>query len=87
MTGRKNATTTYQAEQENIDEQAQPLEEVVAETTARGAKHLVAIVLGLFLAILGLGLTFTIVLFWLGIPLGVVGLLMLVWGFFAWRQG
>lgn len=66
--------------------ETKPVEEAVVEATARGVEHLIAIVLGFILSILGVAMTFSVVLIWLGIPLGVVGILMLLWGLLAWRQ-
>lgn len=43
-------------------------------------KHLVAAVLGFILTILGLGMGVTIVYLPVGVPIGVIGVLMVIWG-------
>jgi hypothetical protein len=44
------------------------------------AMHLVAIIAGIGLMLLGVGLSVTMVLLPIGVPLGLTGLAVLVWG-------
>ena len=44
------------------------------------AFHFVAIVIGLAMMVLGLGLGVTMVLLPIGLPVGIVGLSILIWG-------
>jgi hypothetical protein len=44
------------------------------------ALHLVAVIAGLVMMVLGLGLSVTMVLLPLGLPLGLIGLGALIWG-------
>ena len=46
----------------------------------RIAFHLVAIIAGLAMMVLGLGLGVTMVLLPIGLPLGLAGLVVLIWG-------
>jgi hypothetical protein len=51
------------------------------------AFHLVAIIAGLVMMVLGLGLGVTMVLLPLGLVVGLVGLMVLVWGLTpGWRK-
>lgn len=51
-------------------------------TIAGFSRHMVAIVSGLLLTILGIGLSVTIVLLPIGVPMAVFGGLTLVWGIY-----
>ncbi|HVT28998.1 MAG TPA: hypothetical protein VHE81_13365 [Lacipirellulaceae bacterium] len=42
--------------------------------------HLAAIILGLMMMVVGVGLSVTMVLLPIGLPLGLVGLVVLIWG-------
>jgi len=57
---------------------------------ATGAKrfvgHVLAIVGGLVLMIAGVAMGVTMVLLPIGIPLGLVGLLLFIWGVFGWSR-
>lgn len=55
----------------------------VARGVGRFAAHLVAIVLGLILSVAGLGMGVTIALLPIGIPVGLLGLALLIWGLFG----
>jgi hypothetical protein len=49
--------------------------------------HLLAIIAGLVMMVLGLGLGVTMVLLPLGLPLGLAGLAVLIWGLTpGWRR-
>ena len=49
--------------------------------------HLLAIVAGLVLMVLGLGLGVTMVLLPVGLPIGLIGLVVFVWGLVpGWRM-
>jgi hypothetical protein len=50
------------------------------EQPDRVAFHLVAIVAGLVMMVLGLGLGVTMVLLPVGLPLGLAGLVVFIWG-------
>jgi hypothetical protein len=51
------------------------------------AFHLVAIIVGLVMMVLGVGLSVTMVLLPIGLPLGLVGIGVLVWGLTpGWRR-
>jgi hypothetical protein len=51
------------------------------------AFHLVAIIVGLVMTVLGVGLCVTMVLLPLGLPLGLAGIGALIWGLTpAWRS-
>jgi hypothetical protein len=52
------------------------------ETGERVLGHTLAIVLGLLLMIIGLGLGVTIVALPIGLPLGLAGLLLCAWGLY-----
>jgi hypothetical protein len=60
----------------------------VGRELAKGAglvvAHVLAIVTGLILMITGLGMGVSIVLLPIGIPVGLVGLLVFLWGLFGW---
>jgi hypothetical protein len=55
----------------------------LAKGAGRVAAHLLAIVLGLILSVAGLGMGVTIALLPIGIPVGLVGLALLLWGLFG----
>jgi hypothetical protein len=48
--------------------------------------HVIAIALGLVLMIAGVAMGVTLVLLPIGIPLGLVGLLLFIWGLFGWSR-
>jgi hypothetical protein len=48
--------------------------------------HVLALVVGFVLMIAGLAMGVTVVLLPFGIPLGLVGLGLLVWGLFGWAR-
>lgn len=48
--------------------------------------HGFAIILGMLLMITGLGMGVSMVLLPVGIPLGLAGLLIFIWGFFGWSE-
>ena len=50
------------------------------ETGERFLGHTIAVVAGLALMIVGLGMGVTMVLLPIGLPLGLAGLLLLMWG-------
>ncbi len=51
------------------------------------AFHLAALVAGLVMMVLGVGLSVTMVLLPIGLPLGIVGLGVLIWGLTpGWRK-
>ena len=52
----------------------------------RAVGHVLAIVGGLVLMVAGVAMGVTMVLLPLGIPLGLVGLCILLWGLFGWSQ-
>lgn len=55
----------------------------VLETSERVAGHLLAIVVGFALMVLGVGLGVTIVLLPAGLLIGLAGLFLFLWGFFV----
>lgn len=55
----------------------------LAETGSKIAAHTLAVVIGAILMIVGLSLGVTMVLLPLGIPLGLLGLLVCLWGLFG----
>jgi len=63
--------------------------EKVAQELAKGAGllfvHGIAIVAGLILMIAGLGMGVSIVLLPIGIPVGLFGLFVFLWGLFGWQ--
>jgi hypothetical protein len=56
----------------------------LAEAGKRVGLHLAAIIGGLILMIVGLGMGVTMVLLPIAIPLGLVGVVLTIWGFFGW---
>ena len=51
------------------------------------AFHLLAIIAGLVMMVLGLGLGVTMVLLPVGLPLGLIGLVVFIWGLTpGWRK-
>jgi hypothetical protein len=51
------------------------------------AFHLVGIIAGLLMMVLGLGLSVTMVLLPVGLPLGLIGLVVFIWGLTpGWRS-
>jgi hypothetical protein len=57
-----------------------------ARGTGRVIGHAVAIVIGLALMVAGVAMGVTILLLPLGIPLGLVGLGIFIWGLFGWAR-
>jgi uncharacterized membrane protein YccF (DUF307 family) len=55
----------------------------LANGVGRFAAHALAIVLGLILSVAGLAMGVSIALLPIGIPLGLAGLLLLMWGLFG----
>jgi hypothetical protein len=55
----------------------------VAELTGRVFGHLLAIVVGFILIIVGLAMGVTMVLLPVGLVVGIVGVLVFVWGLFG----
>ena len=55
----------------------------LTETVSTIALHTVALLAGVILLSLGLGLVMTIWGLLLGIPIGLVGVLLCLWGFFG----
>ena len=53
------------------------------EVGGRFLAHTIAIAVGLVLAVIGLGLGVTMVLLPIGLPVGLVGVVILVWGLFG----
>ena len=49
-------------------------------------KHVLAIIAGFIMTIGGLGMGVTMVLLPLGIPVGLVGVVLLIWGLFGWGR-
>jgi hypothetical protein len=62
----------------------------VGRELAKGAglvvAHVLAIVAGFILMIAGLGMGVTIVMLPVGIPVGLFGLLLFIWGLFGWYR-
>jgi len=55
----------------------------IAETGSKIAIHTLAVILGLVLAVTGLGLGVTMVGLPLGLPIGLAGVLVGLWGLFG----
>ncbi len=55
----------------------------VTKSAGQLAVHALAIVLGLILCVMGLAMGVSIALLPIGIPLGLVGLALLLWGLFG----
>ncbi|CAN5907891.1 hypothetical protein BH23PLA1_BH23PLA1_26360 [soil metagenome] len=56
------------------------------QTGGRIAGHMVALILGFTLMLVGMGMGVTMVLLPLGLPIGLVGFLMFLWGLNAQIQ-
>ncbi len=54
----------------------------LVEKGERVIGHIAAIILGFVMMLVGVSLAVTMVLLPLGIPLGIAGLLLVLWGFF-----
>ena len=52
------------------------------ETGERVLGHTIAVVVGLVFMIAGMGMGVTMVLLPIGVPLGIAGLLLFLWGFY-----
>jgi hypothetical protein len=61
-----------------------PAKHELAEAGKRAGLHLAAIVGGLIMMIVGLGMGVTMVLLPIAIPLGLIGVVLAIWGFFGW---
>jgi hypothetical protein len=55
----------------------------VAKEASRFAVHALAIVLGLILSVVGLAMGVSIAMLPIGIPTGIVGVALLIWGLFG----
>jgi hypothetical protein len=53
------------------------------ETGSKIAIHTLAVILGAILVVIGLSLGVTMVLLPLGVPIGLAGVLVLLWGLFG----
>jgi hypothetical protein len=58
----------------------EPVGRELAKGAGRLAVHVVALVVGLFLMVVGVAMGVSVVLLPLGIPLGLAGLLAFLWG-------
>jgi hypothetical protein len=58
----------------------------IRDATTCLAKHVLAIVAGFIMTVAGLGMGVTMVLLPIGIPVGLVGVVMLIWGFADWNR-
>ncbi len=58
----------------------------LAKGTARFVGHGLAVVLGVILMIMGVAMGVSLVLLPFGIPVGLVGLLVFLWGLFGWAS-
>jgi hypothetical protein len=58
----------------------------VVKSTGRFAGHLAAIVLGVILMVIGLGMGITVLMLPFAIPIGFIGLLAFLWGLFGYAQ-
>ncbi len=55
----------------------------IAETGSKIAVHTLAVIIGLVLIVTGLGLSVTMVGLPLGLPIGLAGVLVFLWGLFG----
>jgi hypothetical protein len=55
----------------------------LVETGERILAHTIAVAVGFLLMIVGMGMGVTMVLLPIGLPLGLAGLLLFVWGLFS----
>jgi hypothetical protein len=60
--------------------------EEVAESGKRIGKHVVSVIVGLLLLIVAFFLSATLMLLPIGLPLGVIGVFMILWGMFVWTR-
>lgn len=58
----------------------------VVKAAERVVGHILAIVVGLVLMVVGLGLGVTMLALPLGVPVGLVGLLVFIWGLAVWQK-
>jgi len=63
--------------------EAHASERHLLESGERILAHTIAVALGFVLMMVGLGMGVTMVLLPIGLPLGLVGLLLFVWGMFS----
>lgn len=59
---------------------------VQAEPKSHAVGHFVATIGGLLLAIVGLAMGVSVVLLPVAIPVGLVGMVVLIWGLFTWSR-
>ena len=57
-----------------------------ARETGRIIGHALAVICGLILIILGAGMGVSLVLLPLGVPLGLIGVAVALWGAFGWEE-
>jgi hypothetical protein len=65
---------------------SKPAGKEVAKAFGRIFEHGFAIIVGMIFMIIGLGMGVSMVLLPVGIPLGLAGLLIFLWGFFGWSE-
>ena len=58
----------------------------VARETGRIIGHAVAVILGLVLIVIGAGMGVSLVLLPLGVPVGLIGVAIVLWGAFGWEE-
>ena len=58
----------------------------LAKVTGAIFVHLIAMVAGFAMMIVGVGMGVSLVLLPVGIPVGIIGLLAFIWGLFGWSQ-
>ena len=59
----------------------------VAKTTGTFLVHFIVMVVGLVMMVAGVGMGVTLVMLPVGVPVGIAGLLVFLWGLFGWSQG
>jgi hypothetical protein len=50
------------------------------------ATHLFAVVAGVVLMVIGLGMGVSVVMLPVGVPVGLIGLFAFIWGLFGWSE-
>ena len=58
----------------------------LAKATGSILVHLIALVVGFVMMAVGVGMGVSLVLLPVGIPVGIIGLLVFLWGLFGWSQ-
>jgi len=58
----------------------------IHDAGARFGRHVVAIAAGIIMTVVGLGMGVTIVLLPIGIPVGLLGIMTLIWGLVDWNK-